>query len=107
MDIELWPIWATLAVVSLLYYLANPTRRAGIQRMPPGPTPLPVIGNLLCLRGGNLHHTLARLARAYGPVMTLKLGLTPAVIVSSRDAAWEAFAKHDRRLAARAIPDAA
>ncbi|XP_037423224.1 cytochrome P450 76M5-like [Triticum dicoccoides] len=107
MEIELWLIWATLAVVSLLYYLANPTRRAGIQRMPPGPTPLPVIGNLLCLRGGNLHHTLARLARADGPVMTLKLGLTTAVVVSSRDAAREAFTRQDRRLAARAVPDAA
>lgn len=74
--------------------------------MPPGPTPLPVVGNLLSLRG-NLHHALARLARFHGPVMTLKLGLTTAVVVSSRDAAGEAFGKHDRRLAARAIPDAA
>ncbi|XP_037480934.1 cytochrome P450 76M5-like [Triticum dicoccoides] len=105
MEIVLWLLWPTLVVVSLLYCLAH-TRRAGTGRMPPGPTPLPLVGNVLSL-GGNLHHTLARLARAYGPVMTLKLGLTTAVIVSSRDAAWEAFAKHDRRLAARAIPDAA
>uniref|UniRef100_A0A453QNU3 Cytochrome P450 76C4 n=1 Tax=Aegilops tauschii subsp. strangulata TaxID=200361 RepID=A0A453QNU3_AEGTS len=107
MEIELWLICATLAVVSLLYFLANPTRRAGTRRMPPGPTPLPVIGNVLSLRGGNLHHTLAGLARAHGPVMTLRLGLTTAVVVSSRDAAREAFTRHDRRLAARAVPDAA
>ncbi|KAE8786115.1 Cytochrome P450 76C4 [Hordeum vulgare] len=106
MEIELWQLWATLAFASLLYYLANTTRRTGTGRMPPGPTPLPVVGNVLSL-GGNLHHTLARLARAHGPVMTLKLGLTTAVVVSSRDAACEAFTKHDRRLAARAIPDAA
>ncbi|KAI4973943.1 hypothetical protein ZWY2020_041724 [Hordeum vulgare] len=42
----------------------------------------------------------------HGPVMTLKLGLTTAVVVSSRDAAREAFTRHDRRLAARAVPDA-
>ncbi|KAM3195503.1 hypothetical protein ACQJBY_071560 [Aegilops geniculata] len=107
MEIELWLICATLAVVSLLCYLASPTRRAGTGRMPPGPTPLPVVGNLLSLRGGNLHHTLARLARGHGPVMTLRLGLTTAVVVSSRDAAREAFTRHDRRLAARAVPDAA
>ncbi|KAM0904142.1 hypothetical protein ACQ4PT_018195 [Festuca glaucescens] len=52
-------------------------------------------------------HARAPRARVHGPVMTLKLGLTTAVVVSSRDAAEEAFTKHDRRLAARAIPDAA
>uniref|UniRef100_A0ACD6AHR8 Uncharacterized protein n=1 Tax=Avena sativa TaxID=4498 RepID=A0ACD6AHR8_AVESA len=107
MEIEVWLLWPTLAVVSLLYYLANTTRRAGTGgRMPPGPTPLPVVGNLFSLRG-NLHHMLTRLARVHGPVMTLKLGLTTAVVVSSCEAAGEAFTKHDRSLAARAIPDAA
>ncbi|XBH60081.1 hypothetical protein VPH35_114725 [Triticum aestivum] len=68
--------------------------------------PLPVLGNLLDL-GGNLHHTLARLARAHGRVMKLKLGLVTTVVVSSRDAAREAYTRYDRQLAARAVPDAA
>uniref|UniRef100_J3LE10 Cytochrome P450 n=1 Tax=Oryza brachyantha TaxID=4533 RepID=J3LE10_ORYBR len=38
--------------------------------------------------------------------MTLKLGLTTAVVVSSRDAARVAYEKHDQRHAARAVPDA-
>ncbi|KAL6645984.1 hypothetical protein ACP70R_017592 [Stipagrostis hirtigluma subsp. patula] len=106
MERELWLLWATLAV-SLLYYLTYLRRRTtGDGRRPPGPRPLPLIGDLLDLRHGNLHHTLARLAKAYGPVMRLKLGLTTAVVVSSRDAAREAFTRHDRRLAARAVPDA-
>ncbi|KAI4963059.1 hypothetical protein ZWY2020_019788 [Hordeum vulgare] len=54
---------------------------------------------------GNLHHKLASLAHDHGPVMTLKLGTVITVFVSSRDAAWEAFTKLDRRIAARTIPD--
>lgn len=73
--------------------------------MPPGPRPLPIVGNLLDLRGGNLHENLASLAHAHGAVMTLEIGLVTTVVVSSRDAAREAFTRHDRRLAARTVPD--
>ncbi|KAL6647413.1 hypothetical protein ACP70R_014850 [Stipagrostis hirtigluma subsp. patula] len=107
MELELWLLWLLLAVSLLYYYLNNNIPLSGTGRLPPGPKPLPVLGNLLDLRHGSLHHTLARLARVHGPVMRLKLGLTTAVVVSSRDAAREAFTRHDRRLAARAVPDTA
>uniref|UniRef100_I1QJZ9 Cyt-P450 monooxygenase n=1 Tax=Oryza glaberrima TaxID=4538 RepID=I1QJZ9_ORYGL len=108
MEREAWLLCAALAAAMVYYYyyyhLACTTRRAQ-RRLPPGPTPLPVIGNVLSL-SGDMHHELARLAREqYGPVMTLKLGLVTAVVVSSPDAAREAFTKHDRRLAARTVPD--
>ncbi|XP_052165828.1 cytochrome P450 76M5-like [Oryza glaberrima] len=106
MEREAWLLCAVLAAATVVYYLACTTsRRARRRRLPPGPTPLPVIGNVLGLRG-NMHHALARLARErYGPVMTLKLGLVTAVVVSSPGAAREAFTRHDRRLAARTVPD--
>nr|CAB3481288.1 unnamed protein product [Digitaria exilis] len=106
MERESWLLLATLAISLLCYYLANLRSRSGAAPPPPGPRPLPLIGNLLDLRSGNLHHTLARLARIHGPVMRLKLGLTTAVVISSRDAAREAFTRHDWRLASRALPDA-
>ncbi|RLN42779.1 cytochrome P450 76M5-like [Panicum miliaceum] len=105
MEHEVWLLWATLAV-SLLYCLASLRRRHGSGLLPLGPRPLPVIGNALDLRRGHLHHTLARLARTYGPVMRLQLGRAPAVAISSRDAAREAFTRRDRRLTGRNVVDA-
>uniref|UniRef100_A0A0D9X8P7 Uncharacterized protein n=1 Tax=Leersia perrieri TaxID=77586 RepID=A0A0D9X8P7_9ORYZ len=100
---QFWLLWITLAV-SVSYYISNRRRRVGGRRCPPGPMPLPFIGNLLNLRG-HLPPALARLARTYGPVMTLKMGLTTTVVISSSDAAREAFTKHDRHLAARTVLD--
>ncbi|CAL4946654.1 unnamed protein product [Urochloa decumbens] len=109
MEPELWLLlWATLAISLLYLYYARLRQpcSSGPARLPPGPMPLPLIGNLLDLRGGNpLHHTLSRLARAHGPVMRLRLGLTTTVVISSRNAAREAFTKHDRHLSSRAVPD--
>ncbi|KAI4977303.1 hypothetical protein ZWY2020_057215 [Hordeum vulgare] len=101
---ELLLVWIALVAVPLLYHVL-PYTRGGAPRWPPGPRPWPIVGNLLDLRGGNLHRNLARLAQTHGPVMMLKLGVVSTVFVSSRDAAWEAFNKYDRRIAARTIPD--
>ncbi|KAJ1267076.1 hypothetical protein BS78_07G028100 [Paspalum vaginatum] len=106
-----WLLWITLAVAAapVCYYFVfviASTRGGAHHRQPPGPRQLPIVGNLLDLGdSNNLHQGLANLARVHGPVMMLKLGLITTVFVSSRDAAWEAFTKHDRRLAARTVPD--
>lgn len=71
--------------------------------LPPGPTPLPVIGNLLSL-GPQAHKTLATMARAYGPVISLQFGYTTTVVISSATAAREVLQKHDVCFSDRAIP---
>ncbi|GJN03727.1 hypothetical protein PR202_ga21203 [Eleusine coracana subsp. coracana] len=100
-----WLLLATLPI-SLLYHLTSLRRPSGNSRRLPGLRPLPIIGNLLHLNG-NLHHMLTHLARVHGPVILLKMGITTTVVVSSGDAAREAFTRHDRRLATRTVPDTA
>jgi cytochrome P450 len=76
------------------------------RRLPPGPLPLPVIGNLMAVGRGNPQRSLARLAERYGPLMSLRLGVVPAVVVSSADAAREILQKHNAELADRPVLDA-
>ncbi|GJN16680.1 hypothetical protein PR202_gb03697 [Eleusine coracana subsp. coracana] len=74
---------------------------AGGLRLPPGPWPLPVIGNMHCLLGALPHHAMRRLAQRYGPVMLLRLGHVRAVVISSPAAAREVMKTHDAVFANR------
>ncbi|XP_063177678.1 cytochrome P450 2C20-like [Chroicocephalus ridibundus] len=48
---------------------------------PPGPPALPLLGNLLQLRAADTCRVFRELSETYGPVFSLRLGSTPAVVV--------------------------
>lgn len=75
-------------------------------RLPPGPYPFPIIGNLLKV-GNNPHRSLAILSKQYGPLMSLKLGSRTTIVVSSPDIAKEFFHTHDISFSGRTVPDTA
>ncbi|XP_031489382.1 flavonoid 3'-monooxygenase-like [Nymphaea colorata] len=62
-------------------------------QLPPGPTGWPLIGSLLAL-GAMPHHSIAELAKRYGPILSLRLGTTTVVATCSASAARE-FLKHN------------
>ncbi|KAL6655479.1 hypothetical protein ACP70R_006305 [Stipagrostis hirtigluma subsp. patula] len=105
----LWLLYISLASC-LLYKVFfstknSPKAGSGKARRPPGPAPLPLLGNILDLRG-EPHHALARLAETHGPVMSLRLGATPAVVASSAAAARDVLQRYDHLLAAHSVTDA-
>ncbi|KAK8684899.1 hypothetical protein V6N13_040913 [Hibiscus sabdariffa] len=93
---------AILAVAALLLFfqvLAWKTGE-GNKRLPPGPRGLPILGNLLMI-GSKPHHDLQRLAHKYGPIMHLRFGLMPVIVVSSPEAAELFLKTHDLVFASR------
>ncbi|CAN1804719.1 Trimethyltridecatetraene synthase [Linum perenne] len=69
-------------------------------RVPPGPKPWPIIGNLN-LMGSLPHQSLHKLSQTYGPIIHLKFGSFPVVVVSSPDIAKQVLKTNDHLLAGR------
>ncbi|GFP99539.1 ferruginol synthase [Phtheirospermum japonicum] len=82
------------------YFLRPPHRAA---KLPPGPYPLPIIGNILHF-GQNPHQSLAKLSRTHGPLMSIHLGRIFSVVASSPQTAKQVLGKHDHAFSSRTIP---
>ncbi|KAM7507010.1 hypothetical protein LguiA_017463 [Lonicera macranthoides] len=94
-----------LISLTFLHIFLSLVRSFKNRRLPPGPTPFPIIGNLLKL-GDQPHKSLAKLAKVHGPIMSLKLGTTTTVVISSSTAAKEILQKQDLAFSTRSVPDA-
>ncbi|KAG2677467.1 hypothetical protein I3843_12G101000 [Carya illinoinensis] len=76
------------------------------RKLPPGPKPFPVIGNLFDLAVNKPYNSIVELAQIYGPIMSLKLGQVTTVIISSEHTAKQVLQTHDQLLSNRTVPDA-
>ncbi|XP_078517162.1 cytochrome P450 2G1-like [Lissotriton helveticus] len=69
--------------------------------MPPGPFPLPVVGNLLQMKHSGMAQSLQELSKKYGPVYTVYLGPKPVVVLCGYDAVKEALEDHGEAFTGR------
>ncbi|XP_035662482.1 cytochrome P450 2U1-like [Branchiostoma floridae] len=90
-------LFVSLFAVLFVTWLMDYIRR---WRMPPGPFPWPVIGNL-SMFSGKSHLTFIDLAKKYGDVFSLKKGMTDVVVLNSVDAVREALVEKSVAFAGR------
>ncbi|XP_040179130.1 cytochrome P450 2G1-like isoform X1 [Rana temporaria] len=90
MDIT-WMSTVLLALIisSILYSSWNAMYRR--RDLPPGPTPLPIVGNVLQIRRGKLVQSLMEFAGKYGSVYTVYFGHNPIVVLSGYETVKEAL----------------
>uniref|UniRef100_A0A914W2E7 Cytochrome P450 n=1 Tax=Plectus sambesii TaxID=2011161 RepID=A0A914W2E7_9BILA len=82
--------YIVVALVCIAYYVHRYYKN--VARYPPGPTPLPFIGNLLQIDIVNTHKCLERMSATYGPVFTVFLP-RPTVIITKLPEIKEALVK--------------
>ncbi|XP_004580106.2 cytochrome P450 2C1-like isoform X10 [Ochotona princeps] len=75
--------------LSLLLLFSLWKQSHGRGNLPPGPTPLPILGNILQIDFKNINKSLTELSKIYGPVFTVYLGMKPTVVLHGYEAVKE------------------
>ncbi|XP_038878698.1 flavonoid 3'-monooxygenase [Benincasa hispida] len=70
-------------------------------RLPPGPKPWPIVGNMPQIGGAPLHSLLAAMAGEYGSLMYLRLGSVGVVVAASAAVAEKLLKVHDTNFLSR------
>ncbi|KAL9228967.1 hypothetical protein vseg_004491 [Gypsophila vaccaria] len=92
-----------LTIICTILFIYNLCRKVSNTKLPPGPKPWPIIGNIHQL-SDRPHQSLAKLSKIYGPIMSLKLGSITTIVISSPEIAKEMFSRHDLVVSGRHIP---
>uniref|UniRef100_A0A673TBQ4 Cytochrome P450 n=1 Tax=Suricata suricatta TaxID=37032 RepID=A0A673TBQ4_SURSU len=88
--------------LSCLIPLSLWNRNRAKEKLPPGPTPLPIIGNILQINVNNVSKSISKLAETYGPVFTVYFGTERAVVIYGYEAVKEALIDQSEVFSGRA-----
>ncbi|KAI0525104.1 hypothetical protein KFK09_004495 [Dendrobium nobile] len=93
-ETQLASLYVFILVPLLFLFFTFHRRRRTTLNLPPGPPPLPIIGNLLSI-GKIPHLSLHLLSQKYGPLIQLRLGQIPTILISDADNASEILKSQD------------
>ncbi|XP_069500541.1 cytochrome P450 2F2-like isoform X4 [Ambystoma mexicanum] len=93
-----------LLLVAITWLIFTYARMLAERRqLPPGPRPLPLIGNLLHVKLNDIVRSLMELHKKYGPVYTIYLGNKPCLVLCGYGAMKEALIDHADDFADRGV----
>nr|QWK52230.1 cytochrome P450 71B4-2 [Isatis tinctoria] len=91
-----------LLFLPLLFSLIYTNKNKNSNGLPSGPAKLPIIGNLHQIQG-LLHRCLHDLSNKHGPMMLLRVGSVPMVVISSSEGAEEVLKTQDHECCTRPV----
>uniref|UniRef100_A0A8C8SGL7 unspecific monooxygenase n=1 Tax=Pelusios castaneus TaxID=367368 RepID=A0A8C8SGL7_9SAUR len=89
--------------VFCLLLIASWRKHLERKKLPPGPMPLPFIGNILQLNNKALAKSILKFRAQYGPVFTLHLGSEKLVVLCGYEAVKEALINHGKEFGGRGM----
>ncbi|KAL0421844.1 UNVERIFIED_CONTAM: 2-methylbutanal oxime monooxygenase [Sesamum latifolium] len=96
------PLLVLLALpIILFFYFQKHKSKHARSLHPPGPPGLPFIGNFHQFDTQYPHIYLHSLSKLYGPIMSMKLGSRPVVVISSANVVKEIMKSHDLAFSGR------
>ncbi|NP_034134.3 cytochrome P450 2C40 precursor [Mus musculus] len=95
------PFVVLVLCLSFLLVLSLWRQRSARGNLPPGPTPLPIIGNYHLIDMKDIGQCLTNFSKTYGPVFTLYFGSQPIVVLHGYEAIKEALIDHGEEFSGR------
>ncbi|XP_071999892.1 cytochrome P450 2K1-like [Engystomops pustulosus] len=93
------------AFVILVLVIAFRNRNPGKYiNFPPGPKPLPIIGNILSINMSTPYKTFMEFSKKYGPVFSVQIGFTKMVVMCGYDTVKEALVDQGEKFVDRPKP---
>ncbi|XP_062959475.1 cytochrome P450 2C20-like isoform X2 [Cynocephalus volans] len=85
------PVVVLVLCLSCLLLLSLWRQSSVRGKLPPGPTPLPIIGNTLQLDVKDIRKSFSHFSKIYGPVFTMYFGMKPVLVLYGYKAVKEAL----------------
>jgi cytochrome P450 len=94
-----WYLSPSISITAMLYVLISDLIL--FNRMPPGPRPVPFIGNKFDIPKSHPWIQFQKWSETYGPVFTLWLGRRPTIIISDPEVAVDLLEKRSNKYSSR------
>ncbi|XP_044145498.1 cytochrome P450 2C29-like [Bufo gargarizans] len=100
---DLVMVLISIIVILLLVNAFKNQKQGKNKHFPPGPTPLPIIGNMLIMDIRRPHKTFMKLAKEYGTVFSIQTGMSKSVVLCGYDTIKDALINHSEFFSERPL----